>query len=65
MKHGHATGHKRETRGASDWYRVHEQATIQRIEQEWGCTAAPGSEERHSDTARTHRADGRPHALHD
>jgi hypothetical protein len=35
MKHGHVTGHKRERKGASDWYRKIEEANIRRIEAEW------------------------------
>lgn len=64
MKHGHTTGHKRETRGASDWYRAIEQATIDRIEQA-GAPGPPLQEEQHRDRARTHRAHGGPDAVHD
>ena len=35
MKRGHVTGHKKERRGASDWYRAIEQANIERITREW------------------------------
>ena len=35
MKRGHVTGHKKERKGASDWYRKIEEANIRRIEAEW------------------------------
>lgn len=35
MKRGHVTGHKKERKGASDWYREIEQANLERIEKEW------------------------------
>ena len=35
MKHGHVTGHKREKKGASDWYRQIEEENLRRIEAEW------------------------------
>ena len=35
MKRGHVTGTKRETTGASDWYKQIEEATIRKIEAEW------------------------------
>ncbi|HEY5865857.1 MAG TPA: hypothetical protein VI542_09985 [Candidatus Tectomicrobia bacterium] len=35
MKRGHVTGTKRECRGASDWYKQIEEATIRKIEAEW------------------------------
>ena len=35
MKHGHVTGHKKERKGASDWYRKIEEENIRRIEAEW------------------------------
>jgi hypothetical protein len=35
MKRGHVTGTKRERRGASDWYKQIEEATIRKIEAEW------------------------------
>jgi hypothetical protein len=38
MKHGHVTGHKKERRGASDWYREIEGENIRRIEAEWQAT---------------------------
>ena len=35
MKHGHVTGHKRERKGASDWYKEIEEENIRKIEAEW------------------------------
>jgi hypothetical protein len=35
MKHGHVTGHKKERKGASDWYRKYAQENLERIEREW------------------------------
>jgi hypothetical protein len=35
MKRGHVTGHKRECKGASDWYKHIEEEHIRRIEAEW------------------------------
>jgi hypothetical protein len=35
MKHGHVTGHKKERKGASDWYKQIEEENIKRIEAEW------------------------------
>jgi len=35
MKRGHVTGHKKERKGASDWYRQYEEANIRKIEAEW------------------------------
>jgi hypothetical protein len=35
MKRGHVTGHKKERKGASDWYKQIEEANIRRIEAEW------------------------------
>ena len=35
MKHGHVTGHKKERKGASDWYKKIEQENLERIEREW------------------------------
>jgi hypothetical protein len=35
MKHGHVTGHKKERKGASDWYKASEEANIRKIEAEW------------------------------
>jgi hypothetical protein len=35
MKRGHVTGHKRERKGDSDWYRKIEEENIRRIEAEW------------------------------
>jgi hypothetical protein len=32
---GHATGHKRERKGSTDWYKTLEQANIDRITKEW------------------------------
>jgi hypothetical protein len=34
MKMGHVTGHKREKRGATDWYRQYEAENLARIEAE-------------------------------
>ena len=42
MKRGHVTGHKREKKGASDWYKAIEQAHIARIEKEWQAKQAAG-----------------------
>jgi len=35
MKRGHVTGHKRERKGARDWYKHIEEENIRRIEAEW------------------------------
>jgi len=35
MRYGHVTGHKKERKGATDWYREIEQANIDRITKEW------------------------------
>jgi hypothetical protein len=35
MKHGHVTGHKREKKRASEWYRAIEAENLKRIEAEW------------------------------
>jgi len=35
MKRGHVTGHKRERKGASDWYKQIEAENLKRIEAEW------------------------------
>lgn len=35
MKRGHVTGHKRERKGSTDWYKVHEEENIQAVEQAW------------------------------
>ena len=35
MNRGHVTGHKKERKGATDWYRDIEQANLERIEREW------------------------------
>ena len=35
MSRGHVTGHKKEKKGASDWYRAIEQANIDRVTKEW------------------------------
>jgi hypothetical protein len=35
MKRGHVTGHKRERKGSTDWYKSIEQANLERIEKEW------------------------------
>jgi len=35
MKMGHATGHKKEHKGSSEWYKAIEAANIERIEREW------------------------------
>jgi hypothetical protein len=40
MKMGHVTGHKRERKGASDWYREIEDANIRKIEAQWAAKAA-------------------------
>jgi len=34
-KFGHVTGHKKETKRASDWYRQIEEATIRQVEAAW------------------------------
>jgi hypothetical protein len=34
MQHGHVTGHKKEHKGASDWYKAIEEANIRKIEAE-------------------------------
>jgi hypothetical protein len=35
MSRGHVTGHKRERKHSTDWYREIEQANIDRITKEW------------------------------
>jgi len=35
MKRGHVTGHEKERKGATDWYKELEEANIRRIEAEW------------------------------
>jgi hypothetical protein len=35
MKRGHVTGHKRERKGASDWYKQIEEEWIKKVEAEW------------------------------
>lgn len=35
MKYGHVTGHKRERKDPSNWYRRIEEEHIRRIEREW------------------------------
>jgi hypothetical protein len=35
MKRGHVTGHKRERKSASDWYKQIEEENIRKIEAEW------------------------------
>ena len=39
MKYGHVTGLKNEKKGSQHWYKVHEQAHLERIEQEWAAFA--------------------------
>ena len=38
MKRGHVIGTKRERKGAGDWYKQIEEATIRKIEAEWQAT---------------------------
>ena len=35
MKRGHVTGHKKERKGSTDWYKAIEEEHIRRIEAEW------------------------------
>jgi hypothetical protein len=35
MKRGHVTGHKKERKGATDWYKQIEEENIRKIEAEW------------------------------
>ena len=35
MKKGHCTGHKRERKGSTDWYRTIQAEHLKRIEKEW------------------------------
>jgi hypothetical protein len=35
MKRGHVTGHKKERKGASGWYKAIEEANIRKVEAEW------------------------------
>ena len=35
MKRGHVTGHKKERKGASDWYKQIEEENIRKIEAAW------------------------------
>jgi hypothetical protein len=35
MKRGHVTGHKKERKGSTNWYKQIEEANIRRIEAEW------------------------------
>jgi hypothetical protein len=44
MKYGHVTGHKKERKGASDWYREVEEANIRKIEAEWALQQAQQQE---------------------
>ena len=46
MKMGHTTGTKREKKGSSDWYKVHEQANIDRITKEWEARQAQQQEQK-------------------
>lgn len=40
MRKGHVTGHKRERKHNTEWYRVHEQAHIDRITKEYAAKQA-------------------------
>jgi hypothetical protein len=42
MKWGHVTGHKRERKGSSDWYREIEEEECRRVEAEWAAKAQQG-----------------------
>jgi hypothetical protein len=44
MKWGHVTGHKRERKGASDWYKPIEEENIRRIEAEWQARQQQGQQ---------------------
>jgi len=35
MKRGHVTGHKKERKGSTNWYKTIEEEHIRRIEAEW------------------------------
>ena len=35
MSRGHCTGHKKERKGSTDWYKTIEEENIRRIEAEW------------------------------
>lgn len=39
MSRGHVTGHKKERKGSSDWYKELEEAECQRVEREWAANA--------------------------
>ena len=41
MRKGHITGHKRERKDASAWYRTIEEANIRRIEAAWAARQVP------------------------
>ena len=42
MKRGHVTGHKKERKGASDWYKQIEEENIRKIEAAWAAKQAQG-----------------------
>ena len=39
MKRGHVTGHKKERKGASHWYKAIYEEEIRRVEAEWAMKA--------------------------
>ena len=42
MKRGHVTGHKKERKGSSDWYKQIEEENIRKIEAAWQAKQAQG-----------------------
>ena len=40
MSHGHCTGHKKEKKHASDWYREQEEANIRAVDAAWAARQA-------------------------
>jgi len=45
MKRGHITGHKKERKGRTDWYKQIEEEHIRRIEAEWQARQQQGQQQ--------------------
>ena len=45
MKRGNVTGHKRERKGASNWYKSIEEEHIRKIEAEWQAREQQGQQQ--------------------
>jgi hypothetical protein len=45
MKRGHVTGHKKERKGAHDWYKQIAEEHVRRIEAEWQAQQAQQDEQ--------------------